>query len=449
MVAPRLLATGGVPDNPKAAVVHHHGLSRRVFFMARTASPWFWEERQGWYVNKDGQRHFLGAHPEGAPAPRKSKGKWNAPSAITQAFHTLMADPEPKSVTKTSPKAAGPTVPEIFDKYLDWSLRHRAARTFDWYRDHIQSFVDSLPGVATMSVPDLKPFHVIEWADKHPDWSPAYRRGALIAIQRPFNWAEELGYIAASPIKRIKKPQPQRRENPVSPENFDVVLGHYAESDPFHDLLLFSWHSGSRPQEARHIEARHVNLGAECVVIPREEAKGKRKDRVIHLHGPALEVVKRLLAARPEGKLFVNEDGRPWKRFAIANRFDRLHLALGLAKLKELGTEVEPLPRFDRRAYTDKAQLAAARKEHRLKLRERRKSLLKLARQHGRKMAAYDLRHGFATRMLEKGVDHVTVAALMGHGDGTQVARTYQHLDQRQNYLKETLKKASGEGASG
>ena len=32
--------------------------------MARTAHPWYWEERNGWYVNKDGKRHFLGDHPE-------------------------------------------------------------------------------------------------------------------------------------------------------------------------------------------------------------------------------------------------------------------------------------------------------------------------------------------------------------------------------------------------
>ena len=61
--------------------------------MARTASPWFWEERQGWYVNKDGQRHFLGEQPQGAPPPRKITKKWNAPASILQAFHALMADP--------------------------------------------------------------------------------------------------------------------------------------------------------------------------------------------------------------------------------------------------------------------------------------------------------------------------------------------------------------------
>lgn len=243
--------------------------------MARIATPWFWEERSGWYVNKDGHRHFLGEHPEDAPPPRKHKGKWNAPTLIVQKFHSLMAAPDtPASNVVAIP--AGPTVAEILDKHLDWCQKHRAARTFEWYRDHTQGFLDSLTDPAHMTVSELKPFNVIEWVDKHPDWSNAYRRGAIVAIQRPFNWAEELGYIAVSPIKKIKKPQPQRRDNPLTPGDFATVVDHYAEGDPFRDLLLFAWHSGCRPQEVRHMEARHVHLETECIVIPKEEAKGKR-----------------------------------------------------------------------------------------------------------------------------------------------------------------------------
>ena len=176
--------------------------------MARTASPWFWEERQGWYVNKDGRRHFLGNHCEGAPPPRKHNGKWNTPQAVVQAFHALMAAPPEQSAPKLLPGSV-PTVPEILDKYLDWCQKHRAGRTYEWYLNHIQSFLDSLPGAATMAASALKPFHVIEWADRRRGWSNAYGRGAIVAIQRPFNWAEELGYIPASSVKKIKKPQPQ------------------------------------------------------------------------------------------------------------------------------------------------------------------------------------------------------------------------------------------------
>src|SRR5262249_23234095 len=146
-------------------------------------------------------------------------------------------------------------------------------------------------------------------------WSDAYRRGGIVAIQRPFNWAVELGHLADSPIKKVPKPKAQRRESAVSPEDFAVILGRFPEGDPFRDLLEFAWHTGCRPQEARHIEPRHVHLDRQMVVIPKEEAKGKKRPRVILLAGPALEIVTRLVAGRSGGKLFRNEDGKPWKRF--------------------------------------------------------------------------------------------------------------------------------------
>lgn len=269
----------------------------------------------------------------------------------------------------------GPTVAIILEKYLDWCKRHREPRTYEWYQDHIQAFIDFRPEVAKLAAAELRPFHVIEWCDSRPGWSGSYRRGAIVAIQRPFNWAEELGYIAASPIKRIKKPQPERRDNPVTPGDFAEILSHFPEGDEFRDLILFAWHSGCRPQEARHIEPRHVLLAQALILIPKEEAKGKQKPRVIHLHGPALEIVARLLAIRAEGKLFLNEDGVPWKKNAIDKRFERAAEKLGIQALKEKGIDLPPLPRFNRRRYKDKAELAAARKAHQKQLYERRKEI--------------------------------------------------------------------------
>jgi integrase len=395
--------------------------------VARTASPWFWEERQGWYVNKDGQRHFLGEHPQSAPPPRKIKKKWNVPEPIPQAFHALMAAPTGQP-DPTPTANQGPTVAAILDKYLTWCQQHSTEGTYGWYRDYLQNFLDSLPD-PLLAVADLRPFHVVEWVDSHADWSPAYRRGAIVAVQRPFNWAEELGHITVNPIKKIKKPQPQRRENPITPDDFNAIIVRYKDNDPFRDLLEFAWHSGCRPQEARHIEPRHVHLDAECITIPKDEAKGRRRARVILLDGRALEIVKRLLTVCSAGKLFRNEDGEPWKRFAIANRFDRLHLALGIEALKEQGISVPPLPRFNRRAYADAAQLAAARKEHQRQLRERRKQIAKLARRHGKRFALVDTRHGFCQRLLEGGANHLAVAELMGHSTGRMVAETDSHMN--------------------
>jgi integrase len=332
------------------------------------------------------------------------------------------------------------TVAVVSEKYLDWCEKHRAGRTYEWYHDHIQSFIDSLTKPDEMPVALLKPFHVVEWLDKHPAWGDTYRRGAIVAIQRPFNWAEEMGYVDANPIKRIKKPKPKRRDSHVTPADFVVIRSRYSEGDPFLDILDFAWHSGCRPQEARHIEARHVKLADERIDIPPEEAKGKERWRTIYLNATALGIINRLMALYPKGKLFRNEDGMPWKRFALCNRFDRLQVFLGMQALKQAGIATpEPLPRFNPRTFTDKKQMKVAWAEHQKKLLARRQEIVRLARAQRVGFSCYDLRHGFATRMLVNGVDHVTVGTLMGHSDGTQVARTYQHIDKQHGYLKKVL----------
>ena len=148
----------------------------------------------------------------------------------------------------------------------------------------------------------------------------------------------------------------------MAPEDFQAILARLRESDPFRDLFLFLWHSGCRPQEARHID-RHVQLDQERIVIPKEEAKGKRYPRVIYLHGPALEIVTRLMAVGAEGKLFRNTRG-----------------CAGVDEVRGGQPYAPPFPR------------------------------------NGRKMALYDARQGFATRKLVLGHDRLTIAELVALG---------------------------------
>ena len=55
----------------------------------------------------------------------------------------------------------------------------------------------------------------------------------------------------------------------------------------------------------------------------------------------------------------------------------------------------------------------------------------------------YAFRHSFATHALERGVDSVTVAVLMGHSDPSMLAKVYQHLTQNPKFLLEQAKRAT------
>ena len=280
---------------------------------------------------------------------------------------------------------SSPTVAQLVLKYLAWCRKNRSPRSLEWYAGHLSSFLAHLGEVRNLPVTSLKPYHVIEWVDSHDTWGDTYKRGGIVAVQRLCNWAEQIGYVDSTPLKKVSKPPAGRRDNPMSSEDFQSMLGKLATGDPFRDLFLFVWHSGCRPQEARHIEARHIQLDQERIVIPKEEAKGKRYPRIIYLHGPALAIITRLVAIRKEGKLFRNTRGHAWTKYAICKRVYRLSRSVGIKK------------------------------------------------------AMYDARHGFADRKLLQGHDVLTVAHLMGHRDATMVSKVYSHLDRHAAHLKKAL----------
>jgi hypothetical protein len=110
-----------------------------------------WKARKGWYVDLDANRFKLG--PDRDEAHRE--------------LHRLLSlTPEQRAPKVAVQATTGPTVADIFDRYLDWVQKHRAHRTYDWYLEHIQSFTDFLPKPDEMPLPELKPFHVVEWVSQ-------------------------------------------------------------------------------------------------------------------------------------------------------------------------------------------------------------------------------------------------------------------------------------------
>src|SRR5688572_10473387 len=77
------------------------------------AKPWYRSQTDSWYVEVRGQQQKLGKHPEDAPKPKRTKNGWNAPPAILQAFHRLMAEGQPP------PKPDVILVAHVCDYFLD------------------------------------------------------------------------------------------------------------------------------------------------------------------------------------------------------------------------------------------------------------------------------------------------------------------------------------------
>ena len=295
-----------------------------------------------------------------------------------QLFHELMTQPV-QSATRAE------SVTAVIDAFLEWTQKHRAQRTYEWYLQRCQWFVDSIP---SLTVAQLKPFHVQQWLDAHPKWSDGHRRGCIIAVQRAFRWALKMGYIDRNPVAYIEKPQGGRRDRIISQEEYDT-LGSLVRDEQFRDLVTTAWETGARPQELLKVERRHVNLEHSRWVFPQKEAKGKRRIRIVYLSDVALGITQRLMLQHPDGPLFRNTAGRAWTVFAVNCRFERIK--------KRIDT----------------------------------------------KYCLYNFRHTFATRMLQSGMDALTVSVLLGHSDTSMLGRVYQHLSHNPEHLVEQIRKAS------
>jgi integrase/recombinase XerC len=337
--------------------------------MAHFPKPFFRPVRGLWYVQIDGKQINLGADQTEA----------------FKAYHGLM---QQRAEIKPEQPAPLPglrrLVVVIVDEYLDWCQKYRAAATYGWYKERLESFCRTIEPALT--VDQIKPHHVQKWVDQRPAGS---RRGFIASIKRVMNWAEEQGYLDHSPLRHMKKPAEGRREQVVSPQQYQALLDCTRRQE-FKDLLTVTWETGCRPQESLRVEARHLDIVGNRWVFPASESKGKKIPRVIYLTPKALEISKRLAEKHPQGALFRRSRGKPWTPPSVNSQFWRAKKNVG------------------------------------------------------GKVCLYALRHTWINRMLIGGVDAFTVATLAGHRDPSMLAKHYAHLSQAPGYLSQQAMRAAG-----
>ncbi len=274
-------------------------------------------------------------------------------------------------------------VVSMIDQYLEWCKKHRRPETYRWYLDRLQEFAKSIN--PDLRINDLRPFHVQQWVDTKDGWSNGSRRNAIASVKRVLRWGEEQGYIDRNPIALMKKPVCGKKEVVVTEKQYRKMLA-LTKDRAFQDLLTVTWETGCRPQESLRVEARHVDLANQRWVIP--TTPGKPDNRVVYLTENALAITKRLMMKHRTGPLFRNTDGRPWTTDAVNCRFHRF------------------VPKI------------------------------------GKRFSLYAIRHTWITRMLERGVDSLTVAFLADHKDPTNLAKYYAHVTLNPKHMLEQAKRA-------
>lgn len=292
----------------------------------------------------------------------------------------------------------------VLGQFMDWTQKNRSPGTYDFYRSYIDHFSAWLSQRhENLPIRELKPIHVMRWVDEF--WpaqdvrdragkvtvkaaSPNTRHNAARAVQRACNWAMKAGLIEKNPVQYVEKDTPVRRETYLWPHEYAELLTHI--KDEFIDVVETLRHTGCRPQELRLMEAKWFDRQKRYWAFPRDrKLPPKLRGRVVHLNETAYAISCKWASRYPEGPMFRNTDGNPWRKNAFIDRCRRLR--------EKVTFEVTP----------------------------------------------YSIRHTFATDALLRGVNVIEVRHLMGHTSIEMLDEIYQHIELHGDALKASLEKAT------
>jgi integrase len=257
------------------------------------------------------------------------------------------------------------------------------ASTVHYYEQIVKSLLETWPELETAKPKSISRTDCERWAKRYSDkYSPTRYNNAVDVLRHTFQTAIEQGALYKSPAADLGKRTPNKKKLELpSKEQFEQLVSQVRKqkawcSKQCGDLIEFLAFTGTRLDEAKHVRWSDVTEAG--VWIHGGETGTKNKERRLVPLNPRLSALLKDLRDNPR-----------------YYRGDRAGYVLAVSECQKAIN----------RACTE---LNIPRITH------------------------HDLRHLFATRCIESGVDVPTVARWLGHKDGgALLMRTYSHLLQQ------------------
>jgi integrase len=284
-------------------------------------------------------------------------------------------------------RAAAPpppkTVEDLCAAYLADAEPRVKRQTLEGYRWYLAEFTRRF---GTVRADQLDPAR-LEADARRTTWSNSTRNNYLSTAAAALRWA---GVKLPRPLN--KPPKESAGAATVIPDAVFRQMLQHCQGD-WHAIISFLWHTGCRPSEAARIEARMVDWDAAVARLAEHKTRMRTKrDRIVYLGPPALEVLQWQAERHKSGLLFRSHRGGP----------------------------------FSAQAFTMKFQRISARIGH--------------------KVTSYGLRHTFATRALARGESDTIVAHLLGHAGTDMIHRHYSHLSAHGRELRDAAERIAKAG---
>ncbi|MCB0899066.1 MAG: site-specific integrase [Actinobacteria bacterium] len=377
---------------------------------------------------------------------QRADGKWVAQLRVDgrkirkyasseRAANELLKDMRAMPPKVTAAAARTMTVADYVRHWLDESLPHQglADSTQAMYRSLGASVV--IPALGRTRLASFDPSDVEAWLRKvdtlrtkprtpratkknpNPDPIPgrplsaSTKRLAYGVLEKALDTAVRDDLIPTNPVRDVKRPKAGKTAVPVvQPDQAEIAL-QAAAGTRIETLLWFVTWTGARIGEALALRWDDVDLDRATATIRASAVGSDRTKTAAGYRSVTLipEVVDRLKA---------------WRK---AQRADRLKMGAGWANTDNLvfvtgtGHPIDPHnARRDLQRILRSQNLPTARPWH-------------------------SLRHGFAKRLLERGMPLQVVSAMLGHSSIRVTADTYGHANPAVD--QQTLVDALGRGA--
>jgi integrase len=305
----------------------------------------------------------------------KVAGKDQWQSLETTVYEVAKAKlPEAVLALRGAPnRNQAPTLKDALQNAIDDLKRDpdRKPRTLEYYEALVPTITKTFPD-PEKRLDKVTKLDVETWRAAHgKQFKPSRTNGALVLLRKAFRVGVESGFISADPSRDVKRRKIIQQEMTIpSRDEFKRLVEHVRAQKKRHsahsaDAIEFMAYTGLRKEEARAV--RWKDIGENSLRI---RTLKNDEFRTVPLIGAAKELLERMRANSPckqdEKVLAV------MPRESLSNACD----AIGIAHLR-----------------------------------------------------IHDLRHLFATRCLESGVDLSTVAKWLGHKDkGLLAAKIYGHI---------------------
>jgi integrase len=254
-------------------------------------------------------------------------------------------------------------------------------RTRHYWRQRLAALIKSWPGLNETEIRKITPADSKKWASTYAKTaSPTNYNNTVALLRHVLNVAIETGVIYSNPAAALKRTAIRAKEIALpSTDKFNALIaemraGHSRDSVNCADFAAGLAFTGCRKGEAGQIEWRDVDLEAGEIIIRGDPETGTKnwELRRVPLIPDARALFQRMRRERP---------GEPLD-----------------AKVFRVGECQKALDRARKKVGTDR-------------------------------ITHHDLRHLFATRCIESGVDIPTVSRWLGHKDGgALLMKTYGHL---------------------